>query len=809
MARSLRVSEAGLKKAEEAFKLKGWTQDYLAGGSQCTRQVVINFFARRPVEKRLFQTICTELGLEWGEIAELEPEEKQEAKTLSIDELVQTARENIRNSIYERCGTMRVLDMTQPIGLDDIYTSVNILEKITGRRRLEIAELLQGFSLENSERFGLDDVRRDRRVPGIDAVKKYPKLMILGKPGSGKTTFLKYLALQCIEGRFQAKCIPLFITLKDFAEASNQPSLLKYLIRLFASHDIAPNTKIKTGFLASLLNWGSTDANELVDLTAVEQLLNRGRLLILLDGLDEVREAESKRVLQQIQDFATRFHQNQFAITCRIAAQEYTFEQFIEVEIADFDLQQIASFANKWFQAKDDMVKAERFVSKLQEDKPIQELATNPLLLTLLCLVFEELGSFPLNRSELYKEGLDVLLKKWDVQRNIERDQVYKKLSLKRKEDLLSQIALETFERSDYFFKQKEVERHITQYIRNLPDSSIDPQVLQLDSEAVLKSIEAQHGLLVERARGVYSFSHLTFHEYFTARKIITSSNPYAFDDKRLQALATHVNEKRWREVFLLTVGMLESADTLLQSMKSRIDTFLETDNKLQKFLIWVEKKSRSVEVVCKPASVRAFYFALMLEHPRDRARNLALDLTSTLRHNRDRDVAHNLTCILDLARDLDRTYNLTCDLVCVLDNVRDHAHEITRKEWDEKKDYNSMIEFDFDARAWADADTDTMPDALVRTRHAMTDALVRARHAEADALARARRAEADARTRAFDLARTLDFARLRSLAHDLVHNLSLICDNARICSFSRYVDLTKASNSHFEKKSEKILLFK
>lgn len=66
-------------------------------------------------------------------------------------------------------------------------------------------------------------------------------------------------------------------------------------------------------------------------------------------------------------------------------------------------------------------MKAERFIEKLQANKRIFDLATNPLLLTLLCLVFEENEDFPANRSELYKEGLDILLKKWDAKRNIEQ----------------------------------------------------------------------------------------------------------------------------------------------------------------------------------------------------------------------------------------------------------------------------------------------------------------------------------------------------------------------------------------------------
>jgi predicted NACHT family NTPase len=170
------------------------------------------------------------------------------------------------------------------------------------------------------------------------------------------------------------------------------------------------------------------------------------------------------------------------------------------------------------------------------------------------------------------------------VKRNIEREQVYKRLSLKRKEDLLSQIAHITFEAGNYLFKQREVERYITQYIQNLPEASTDPEVLELDSVAVLKSIEAQHGLFVERARGIYSFSHLKFHEFFTARKIVTSCNPYAVDDPTLQGLVSHVTEKRWREVFLLTVGMLDSADVLVRLMKARIDDLLAADEKLQQY---------------------------------------------------------------------------------------------------------------------------------------------------------------------------------------------------------------------------------
>jgi predicted NACHT family NTPase len=675
MDRGIQATAAGLKAAKKELKLKGWTQEYLAGVAGCTRQTVSRFLGGHRIEKRISQDICAALDLNWSEIVKLDAEEPEQL--LDIDELVETIRINIYDSIQTKCGSMRVLDMTQPIDLNAIYTNVNILEKITGRQRLEYRELMQSCSSENFDRFSLSGIQ-EARIPALAAVDKYTKLMILGKPGAGKTTFLKYVALQCIEGQFKSQLIPLFITLKDFAEDEYRSGLLSYIIQVFRSYGIEPDTKFQKGLLDSVLSIGATP---------IEFLLRQGRFAILLDGLDEVRESDSKRVLQQIQYFSNTFAKNLFAITCRIAAKEYTFEKFTEVEVADFDDRQIATFTRQWFQTKNDPVKAENFIDKLQQEPGIRDLASSPLLLTLLCLVFGESGSFPSNRSELYKEGLDVLLKKWDAKRNIDRDIVYKKLSPQRKEDLLSHIALDTFEQGKYFFKQKEAENYITQYIRNLPDAKTDEYTLQLDSEAVLKSIEAQHGIFVERARGIYSFSHLTFHEYFTARKISASTN-FALSRQQITKYITH---KRWREVILLTVGMLENADFLVRAMKQSADNILYEDEKTRKFLVWVEAKSRSIKSQRKPAAICAYNFSLAFALDPALARVIALDLDLTLDHpidfvmdldltlDRDRALAMDLDLDRDLARALNCTIAMNLALAMDLDLDRDLARALNR----------------------------------------------------------------------------------------------------------------------------------
>jgi predicted NACHT family NTPase len=592
--RSLTATTEGIQQAKIALTDMRLTQTTLATRLGVTRQPIGKFFTGKPVNSDLFVQVCETLKLDWQVIAGVavsSPDPQPD-----IDRLVQQTRKTIAPLIQEQCGTMRVLDMEQPIELTGdrgIYTNVNILEKLT-RLRSE-RELLEECGVELFDRLGLG--QPIKRLPGLDAVQQHRRLMVLGKPGAGKTTFLKYLAMQCITGNFAADKVPFFVTLKDFAEAEGKPELIDFL----AGGD--PPT--------------------------LQQILAAGKALVLLDGLDEVREEDTGRVIRIMRDAADQYPESQFVITCRIAAKEYTFERFTEVEVADFDEQQIAAFAENWFRARNDLPKAETFVQRLKENKPIQELASSPLLLTLLCLEFGESNSFPRNRANLYEGGVKILLKKWDAKRNIQRDELYKKLDVQRREDLLSYVALQAFQQKEYFVKQRRMEGYIADFIGNLRDVDPDPESLRMDSEAVLRSIQAQHGLLVERARGIYSFSHLTFQEYFTAREI-AATNPIA-------VLMPQLSEKRWREVFLLTVGMVRSADELLLAMKIQIDLMLAEDRQLQDFLQWVNDKSASVEVPYKPSAVRAFYYVIALYPDLDR--------------------------YFDLARLLDRDFDLDSDL--------------------------------------------------------------------------------------------------------------------------------------------------
>ncbi|WP_425215860.1 NACHT domain-containing protein [Tumidithrix helvetica] len=547
-----------------------------------------------------------------------------------IDALVREVRSRCHADIMRQCGKMKILNMEQAIALDDIYTDVQIFDRVLSKQFKAMLEYQEETANVDFNQYGFYGLElKTERIAGIEAVQRYDKLMVLGRPGAGKTTFLKRLALLCLGGSIFADCVPIFVTLQEYYKT--KLSLFDFVWQKYQAF----LTKVE-----------------------LQQLLNAGRGFVLLDGLDEVSQVEVARISKIIQDWAGAFS-GRLIVTCRLAAKESIFQDFKEVQVADFNDNQVESFVAKWFQAKAPQ-KIEAFLGKLEANSRIKEQARNPLLLTLLCLIFEEETNLIENRAELYAKGIDLLLEKWDNSRDKERDLIYKNLSTKRKEDLLSQMAWATFGENNYFFKRERGADLIAAYIQNLPEAANDPETLIVDSKKILNSIEAQHGLLMERASDIYSFSHLTFHEYFVAREIITVRNS---SPEAVQTLIGYLHDKRWREVFLIATEMSTKADDLLLAMKKAIDAILAKDTKLQKMLVWVREKAISVKAPYKPAALRAFYLDLTLALDLTIDSSLTLTINSSLTLTRRHSLDHSLDRFLDHSLSLSPSPSLSLDL--------------------------------------------------------------------------------------------------------------------------------------------------
>ncbi|MBD1870054.1 NACHT domain-containing protein [Cyanobacteria bacterium FACHB-471] len=488
--------------------------------------------------------------------------------------------------------------------------------------------------------------REPSKQPGLTIANQKQYLMVLGGPGMGKSTFLRKMGLEALKGRrregFHHPCLPVFVELKLFRAGEID-------IRSAIAHEFA--------------TCGFPDYERFTN-----TMLEQGRLLILLDGLDEVPTDRMSDAITKIQDFVDLHDKNRFIASCRVAAYRHNFRRFTDVAIADFDDEQIQAFITYWFHSQPKLGQEcwEKLTSA--EYAAAKELTHTPLLLTLACLLYQRAGQFPTNRATLYERALRVLLEEWAAEKELPRDSFYKGLDTKRKELMLSEIAYEAFKEDRLFLSKREVVEQIERSLKDmLPDEKF------IDGAAVLESIEVQHGVLVKRAEGIYSFSHLTLQEFLTAQYIVEDHHQVE------QLVVDHLSDERWREVFLLLAG-LKTADSLLLKMQQQAQTYLTP--KMQELLLWADKITTGTEGTCNSVAKRAvaihLVFDLTLVRERDRllARtlDLALDLDHTLDHTLDRVHARNRARVrafdLNLALDLERNLALALDHSNIFKNV-------------------------------------------------------------------------------------------------------------------------------------------
>lgn len=509
------------------------------------------------------------------------------------------AEARYRQRMRELHGYTRLYVNPKEIRIEEIYTDIYVMEKTAKRRRYDLSEL---------QVLPLKDERQhpgEKRQSIKDFMEANKRLFILGKPGSGKTTFLKYLTLQACLG--EIKKTPIFVSLKEWAVSGLE--LMPFIVQSFDIFEF-PNAGM-----------------------FVEHSLRDGAALVLFDGLDEINiEGEhGARFILMLTQFATRYRNVQICMTCRLEAVDYMFSEFFPVVIADFDDAQKRLFIEKWFQ--DEPEKLNHFLVEFgkPENKGVRELSQTPLLLTILCLLFDETSTFPSRRADLFQEALDALLKKWDSSRGIKRVSIYQTLSTKQKEQLLSFIAAQNFETGAYFMSQETLVRQIGQYLETLPNLKVTESS---DVGMVLKDIEAQHGLLIEQSHKIYTFSHLAFQEYFTARYAVNTHTEG-------ELIRGHLKDDRWQEVFLLTSSMLDNADIFFDEFLRELSRISSENKWLMEWFDWIKTEAEKSYLLGNDAKRFVFWYRISIlifsyinfisaDEP-NRARDLAGDLAMEL----------------------------------------------------------------------------------------------------------------------------------------------------------------------------------
>jgi hypothetical protein len=360
------------------------------------------------------------------------------------------------------------------------------------------------------------------------------RMLILGHPGSGKTTLMKWTALQCLKPEnkeFFSQFTPVFISLK------------------YLGSD--PDNTFRKKNIGNLIVDFFEKENISVDLFIGNQM-KANRLLFLLDGLDEIGDEQIRR---EVIDWIQRqyIYQNSLIVTSRFSgldkAKGLKFREEIPVfEIQNFEMNDVEDFLQIWYRnveiavgGKLNMQKAieegeKRFneLIKIMKDdryENIRELAVNPLLLNIIAIVHRTRAILPRDRHKLYEECLKVMIELW----NLANRKIDISFSSDNSMSHLSKIAVRLMESGRREMDKKEIEACLP--------STIEGRT----QEFFLKEMVLKAGLLYE-SEGQIGFLHLTFQEYLAAR--------YFASYKKQNQILNYCDRDYWQETFKLFINI-------------------------------------------------------------------------------------------------------------------------------------------------------------------------------------------------------------------------------------------------------------
>jgi HEAT repeat protein/energy-coupling factor transporter ATP-binding protein EcfA2 len=413
-------------------------------------------------------------------------------------------------------------------------------------------------------------------------------LVIVGEPGAGKSTVLKYLALKFARHEAKEKLeldeqrLPVLIPLRDFnvhlshsfrrAELTSfGPNVLpEFLHQHF--QETAPHLKIPDHFFS--------------------HLLEAGRCILLLDGLDEVADPSHRtRMAELIADIigSPLYAANRFVITSRPTG--YTGEprarlspHCADCTIRPFEDTDMEQFTRAWYHAvvlsdKGENAESRRFaedratslIRSIRGEPRVRLLAQNPLLMSVLAMVHQRNIELPRLRARLYEECTDFLLGYWDETKGGEAARElarFGEFDRDGKRTLLEPIALWLHERGEQGTEVDRAELE-EQFADQFARCGNDKTAARQRAQLFLQVIADRSGLLVERGTGVFAFAHLTFQEYLAARAL-------ADREDGTSLVLNHLHEPWWREVTLLHGSVLSDTRIGANTARRRTREFLE-----------------------------------------------------------------------------------------------------------------------------------------------------------------------------------------------------------------------------------------
>jgi hypothetical protein len=368
------------------------------------------------------------------------------------------------------------------------------------------------------------------------------RVLLRGEAGSGKTTLLRWLAITAARGAFTAE-------LADWNGLT--PVLVK--LREYSGRSLPKKPE-------ELLDGVAGNITGIMPKGWVERQLRDNKVLLLVDGVDELLGSERRSVRDWLRGLLGTYGGIRVVVTSRPTAAGADWlrrEDFSALHLDRMTPPDLAAFVRQWHQAVrelgdelpcavDELPRYEQsLLNSLKDRAHLQSLAGTPLLTAMLCAMHLNRGSqLPRDRMELYRNALHALVHDRDADRNVPSAQD-SKLSLGDKLVVLRDLAwrLSDNNRSEIDLDQAAV--HVTAKLSAMRHLEVQ------DGHGVLEQLRDRSGILRSPVEGRLDFVHRTFQEYLAAKE--------ATEEDRIGNLIGRAHLDLWRETIIMAAGHANS----------------------------------------------------------------------------------------------------------------------------------------------------------------------------------------------------------------------------------------------------------
>lgn len=472
------------------------------------------------------------------------------------------------------------------------------------RRDLDLAAVYTALMTQRTtaDEQPLSGEREHRALSALAVLNAEPRVALLGDPGSGKSTFVNFLAL-CLAGeqlgRQDANLEALRAPVPTDDDQNEQPEPqpwdrgfllpVRVILREFVARGLPAPGSSEEVSADTLFRFIAAELPEALSEFAghLRREWHHAGGLLLLDGLDEVPEADARRVQvkRAVEQFAAAFPKVVVLVTSRTYAyqkQDWKLHDFTEAVLTPFERPQIRRFVERWYHfvgrvrqlAPEEIEGRTQLLNEAIFRNPrLYELATRPLLLTLMASLHAwRGGTLPEQREALYADAVELLLDQWERQKvqrgsdglpRVEQPSLSEWLQVDQQavREALNLLAFEVHRDQPSLVGTADIAQ--ARLVEALMKLQRNPD---LRPARLIEYLSHRAGLLEGRGVDIYAFPHRTFQEYLAACHLTDEEFPDALAELAL------AEPNRWREVTLLagakaTRGTASAAWTLAEAL--------------------------------------------------------------------------------------------------------------------------------------------------------------------------------------------------------------------------------------------------